>query len=1036
MSSTRLFWGHFTKLKYFKNSILRSTMDHKRTYGNYSGQSGTGNNPYSGEWYKDDNPPQKSQVYSRGGRRGGRGGRRGGYGRARRSNMDDNGEWKQRSAGRGRGRGGHPSGLKGRDIGLWYAQRGKERRLEKEMHNRKTIHMDEQQIGQVNHALSDARFQSKKQEIPDSKVSGSSHEADFGCIENESPENVSDFLPFSDNDKSWFSTPLRLGADLTINKTLKDELAEKVNDSHYIGMQKFRKTLPAFKKRIDLMKLINSNQVIVISGETGCGKTTQVPQFILDDAIENNNGMACKIVCTQPRRISAISVAERVADERSERCGEISSCGYQIRLDSKLPRSSASILYCTTGILIQCLKSDPLLQNISHIVLDEIHERDLQTDFLITIVKNIVETRNDLKVILMSATLNAELFSSYFDNCPCFHIPGFTFPVQSLFLEEIMDVTKYDPPDAAYRLIDDVERFNNGQMKRREAEKFSKKNIDRDIAKKWREYEKTELSSRFPEWACDKLYAMHLYTQSGIDPQLIVATIKYIVNEQPRGAILVFVPGWMDIKAVHDQLQRDRQFSPSRFLIIPLHSMMPTANQRQVFDRPPPGVTKIVIATNIAETSITIDDVVHVIDSGKIKLTDFDHMTNIASLQMRWVSRANAKQRNGRAGRVQEGFCYHLYTKLQEQDFSDFLLPEMLRTPLDQLCLQIRVLELGKIEVFLSKVMEPPPSEGIELSIQKLIALSAMDVDQRLMPLGYHLARLPVEPQIGKMILMGAIFSCLDPVLTIAANLSFKDPFVVPLGKEREADRRKKDIADGTNSDHLMLLNAYQGWESSVREGHREESQYCWDNFLSKSTLGMLRDMKGQFAQQLHSIGFCSSPSPKDPIMNKLSNNKKVVLAVVCSGLYPNIAKINFSKPYKPVKIITKSEKVNFHPKSVNYEACGEKFSERWLCYYLKMKTSVIYLFDTSEVTAYPLLFFGGNISAYYDLKMKGDVIAVDDWIVFKSKPNIAKLVKDLRIALDDILEKKIRDPDITVLTNNDTASKVLSSIVDLITTE
>lgn len=925
------------------------------------------------------------------------------------------------------------SGLRGKAIGMYYAAKGKQRKKEMEMKNRKTIHMDEGQIGELNQALCDAQTN-----LTDESTSAKSHEVEEYLEFQETLSEMQELLDVSCSD-TWLDLDTKTNENNPLNKRLLEELQDKTENEKYNKMLEFRKKLPAFDKRDELLNLLNKEQVIVISGETGCGKTTQVPQFILDDAISQNKGLQCRIVCTQPRRISAISVAERVAAERAERCGEGNSCGYQIRLDSKLPRSHACILYCTTGILLQWLKSDSKLDRVSHLILDEIHERDIQSDFLITIVKDIIKVRKDLKIILMSATLNAQLFSEYFNHCPTFHIPGFTYPVRSMFLEEILDFTKYSPPREAWEFGDEVRRFCNRDMKRHKSLRFmNKQDINPNFLHKWDQYVDSTLRQTISEPCIDKLFAMHAYSQNKIDTELIGATIKYIIAEQPKGTILVFVPGWMEIKAVNEELLKDRQFASPKFLIIPLHSLMPTTSQRQVFERPPEGVTKIVIATNIAETSITIDDIVHVIDSGKIKLTEFDHRTNMGTLQMKWVSHANAKQRRGRAGRVQEGFCYHLYSKHQQQQFVDFFLPEMLRTPLDQLCLQIRVMQLGKVDEFLSKVMEPPDSDAIALSIRKLVGLSAMDTEQNLTPLGYHLSKLPVEPQIGKMILMAAIFSCLDPVLTIAASLSFKDPFVIPLGKEHDANRQRKKLANGYNSDHVMLLNAFNGWKDAKYYGYREESDYCWENFLSQSTLKMLDDMKSQFARHLHDIGFAPSSNSKDPAMNKLSENMKVVLAIVCAGLYPNICKLNpVGNPKVPVKLSTKTErKLEFHPKSVNYGAAANRFNEQWLCYYLKMKTSSIFVFDASEITAFPLLFFGGNIASYYDEEMQGDVIAVDEWIVFKSKPHIAKLVKELRGALDEILRQKIQNPDITILTKDDASGKVLSAIVDLITTE
>uniref|UniRef100_A0A2K5C9E1 ATP-dependent DNA/RNA helicase DHX36 n=1 Tax=Aotus nancymaae TaxID=37293 RepID=A0A2K5C9E1_AOTNA len=781
--------------------------------------------------------------------------------------------------------------------------------------------------------------------------------------------------------------------DGTLDQQLLEDLQKKKNDLRYIEMQHFREKLPSYGMQKELVNLIDNHQVTVISGETGCGKTTQVTQFILDNYIERGKGSACRIVCTQPRRISAISVAERVAAERAESCGNGNSTGYQIRLQSRLPRKQGSILYCTTGIILQWLQSDPHLSSVSHIVLDEIHERNLQSDVLMTVVKDLLNFRSDLKVILMSATLNAEKFSEYFGNCPMIHIPGFTFPVVEYLLEDIIEKIRYVPEQKEQR--SQFKRgFMQGHVNRQEKEE--KEAIYKE---RWPDYVR-ELRRRYSSSTVDVIEMMD---DDKVDLNLIVALIRYIVLEEEDGAILVFLPGWDNISTLHDLLMSQVMFKSDKFLIIPLHSLMPTVNQTQVFKRTPPGVRKIVIATNIAETSITIDDVVYVIDGGKIKETHFDTQNNISTMSAEWVSQANAKQRKGRAGRVQPGHCYHLYNGLRASLLDDYQLPEILRTPLEELCLQIK---------------------------------NALDKQEELTPLGVHLARLPVEPHIGKMILFGALFCCLDPVLTIAASLSFKDPFVIPLGKEKIADARRKELAKDTKSDHLTVVNAFKGWEEARRRGFRYEKDYCWEYFLSSNTLQMLHNMKGQFAEHLLGAGFVSSRNPKDPESNINSDNEKIIKAVICAGLYPKVAKIrlNFGKKRKMVKVYTKTDGlVAVHPKSVNVEQTD--FHYNWLIYHLKMRTSSIYLYDCTEISPYCLLFFGGDISIQKDNDQ--ETIAVDEWIIFQSPARIAHLVKELRKELDILLQEKIESPH--PVDWNDTKSRdcaVLSAIIDLIKTQ
>ncbi|NXA66531.1 DHX36 helicase, partial [Mohoua ochrocephala] len=938
------------------------------------------------------------------------------------------------SAGGPGGRGRHPGHLKGREIGLWYARKQGQKSRDADRQQRAVVRMDERREEQIVQLLNSVQTKPDKEQEAMSWWSGDE--------EGPSPEQPAKVK--SDAEKApvrqipaFEKTSLdyeveylceKTEQDADLDERLKEDLMKKRSDPRYIEMQRFREKLPSYGMREELVQLINNNRVTVISGETGCGKTTQVTQFILDDHIERGLGSTCRIVCTQPRRISAISVAERVAAERAEGCGNGRSTGYQIRLQSRLPRKQGSILYCTTGIVLQWLQSDKHLSSISHVILDEIHERNLQSDVLMSIIKDLLNVRLDLKVILMSATLNAEKFSEYFDHCPMIHIPGFTFPVVEYLLEDVIEkLRQVYTPEKMDRRLHWRKGFMQGHVSR--PEKEEKEEIYRQ---QWPGYLR-QLQGRYSASTID---ALEMMDDDKVDLDLVAALIKHIVLEEEDGAILVFLPGWDNISTLHELLMSQVMFKSDRFIIIPLHSLMPTVNQTQVFKKTPPGVRKIVIATNIAETSITIDDVVFVIDGGKIKETHFDTQNNISTMAAEWVSKANAKQRKGRAGRVQPGHCYHLYNGLRASLLDDYQLPEILRTPLEELCLQIKILKLGGIAYFLSKLMDPPSRDAVTLAINHLMELNALDRQEELTPLGVHLARLPVEPHIGKMILFGALFCCLDPVLTIAASLSFKDPFVIPLGKEKVADARRKELSKNSKSDHLTVVNAFTGWEEARESGFRNEKDYCWEHFLSSNTMQMLHNMKGQFAEHLLAAGFVNSRNPKNPKSNTNSGNEKLLKAVICAGLYPKVAKIrpSFSKKRKMVKVCTKTDgSVNIHPKSVNVEET--EFHYNWLVYHLKMRTSSIYLYDCTEVSPYCLLFFGGDISIQKDKDQ--DTIAVDEWIVFQSPARIAHLVKNLRQELDDLLQEKIENPqpvEWNDIKSRDTA--VLTAIIDLITTQ
>ncbi|XP_056334421.1 ATP-dependent DNA/RNA helicase DHX36 isoform X2 [Danio aesculapii] len=949
------------------------------------------------------------------------------------------------------GRGKHPSHLKGREIGLWYAKWGGIKKSEAERRSRAVVQMDESREKHITQLLNSVQRDMGRDVHPSTSQSWRIKEEACGhsYFDGDDPLETQSTMPLSkvepkeekreDEIKSRASLKKELNEtnleyllqDIvripSLDEELKQDQQKKEDNAAYIEMLKFRKKLPSYGMREELLRLISANRVLVISGETGCGKTTQVTQFILDDFIQRGLGSLCRVVCTQPRRISAISVAERVAVERAEPVGEGKSCGYQIRLQSRLPRKQGSVLYCTTGVILQWLHSDPYLSSITHLVLDEIHERSVQSDILITIVKDLLTAREDLKVVLMSATLNAEKFSKYFNNCPMIHIPGYTFPVTEYLLEDVVELLGFRPQ---YKHRKPYRRRNNHGS----SAQSEKGKIETKYYESWPCYART-LRDRFSDTTIEVLGMMD--DDDKIDLELTAALIRHIVVNENEGAILVFLPGWDNISTLNDLLMTDQMFKSDRFIIIPLHSLMPTVSQTQVFKKPPPGVRKIVIATNIAETSITIDDVVYVIDGGKIKETNFDTQNNIRTMTAEWVSVANARQRKGRAGRVSPGKCYHLYNGLRASLLDNYQLPEIQRTPLEELCLQIKVLKLGPIATFLQKTMDPPSDRAIELAITHLVDLNALDRNEKLTPLGFHLARMPVEPHIGKMILFGALLGCLDPVLIIAASLSFKDPFFIPLGKERIADHRRKMFSQNSRSDHLSIVNAFWGWEDAKGRGSRFEREYCWDNFLSANTLQMLQNMKGQFAEHLLRAGFVNSKDPKDPSSNINSENKKLVKAVIVAGLYPKVAKISPSHNKKrpmPVKVYTKADgKVCIHPKSVNAEET--QFQHKWLVYHLKMKTTSIFLYDCTEVSPFSLLFFGGNISIQKDQDQ--DTIAVDEWIVFQSPGRIAHLVKDLKKELDVLLEEKIKSPH--PVDWKDQQSKdcaVISAIIDLITTQ
>lgn len=538
------------------------------------------------------------------------------------------------------------------------------------------------------------------------------------------------------------------------SESLLEKFAILQTDENYIKMQEFRQSLPTFFQKQIIVDAIRDNQVVLIKGATGSGKTTQICQYILDDALINSTGGSCRIICTQPRRLAATSIAERVAAERAQKLGN--SVGYHIRLDKILPRESGgSILFCTTGVILKMLESDSSLSQYSHVFLDEVHERQVHTDVSLGVLKLVLKQRTDLKVILMSATLTVLQLSAYFDNCPVIEIPGVTFPVEEFFLEDVIKETQY---------------FYFQEPK------FGRKN-DHDMKTEFDQLIRPYVNSIKDKYSTNVIKALLKMDSENGDIELVEELIFHISKNRPNGAILVFLPGYEQISKLLMKLQKSTRFPQDKFKIYPLHSLLTGSDQRSIFLRPPEGVRKVILSTQMAETSITIDDVVYVINSGKHKITQFNNQKNLNELQLTWLTKANAAQRRGRAGRVQPGVCYHLYSRGRANLLNDFETPEILRIRLEEVILSIKVLGIKDVKMFLNTLIDPPSEDVIIRSIDMLKRMDALSIDEELTPLGLHLAKLPVHPQIGKMILLSAIFSCVNPIATVAASLSFKSPF-------------------------------------------------------------------------------------------------------------------------------------------------------------------------------------------------------------------------------------------------------------------
>uniref|UniRef100_A0A1J3CC48 RNA helicase n=1 Tax=Noccaea caerulescens TaxID=107243 RepID=A0A1J3CC48_NOCCA len=863
--------------------------------------------------------------------------------------------------------------------------------------------------------------------------------------------------------------------------SLQQKHVNKKKTRKYKDMLKTRNALPISEVKNDILQHLKERDVLVVCGETGSGKTTQVPQFILDDMIESGHGGHCNIICTQPRRIAAISVAQRVADERCESSpgSDDSLVGYQVRLESA--RSDKTrLLFCTTGILLRKLAGDKTLNDVTHIIVDEVHERSLLGDFLLIILKSLIEkqscdnTSRKLKIILMSATVDAVLFSSYFAHCPVITAQGRTHPVTTHFLEEIYERTSYllAPDSPAALRSDSSIKDKLGSVNDRRG----KKNL---VLAGWGDdYLLSEdclnpfyVSNNYNSYSDQTQQNLKRLNEDAIDYELLEELICHIDDTCKEGAILVFLPGVAEIYALLDRLAASYRFrGPSADWLLPLHSSVASTEQKKVFLRPPEDIRKVIVATNIAETSITIDDVVYVIDSGKHKENRYNPHKKLSSMVEDWISKANVRQRAGRAGRVKPGICFSLYTRHRfEKLMRPYQVPEMLRMPLVELCLQIKLLGLGHIKPFLSKALEPPSEGAITSAISLLHEVGAVEGDEELTPLGHHLAKLPVDVLIGKMLLYGGIFGCLSPILSIAAFLSYKSPFVYPKDEKQNADRAKlallsdnRDKSIDLNnsdkqSDHLLMMVAYDKWVRILNErGMSAAQRFCESKFLSSSVMRMIRDMRVQFGTLLADIGLINLPktgefagrkkenldvwfSDKTQPFNMYSQKPEVVKAILCAGLYPNIAANDKGITETAVNSLTKQgnqtksysawydgrREVHIHPSSINSNF--KAFQYPFLVFLEKVETHKVYLRDTTIVSPFSILLFGGSINVHH----QSGSVTIDGWLKLAAPAQTAVLFKELRLTLHSILKDLIRKPEKSGIVHNEVVKSMVHLLIE-----
>ncbi|WP_122880033.1 ATP-dependent RNA helicase HrpA, partial [Burkholderia pseudomallei] len=562
----------------------------------------------------------------------------------------------------------------------------------------------------------------------------------------------------------------------------------------------FAESLPVSGKRDEIARAIAAHPVVIVCGETGSGKTTQLPKICLALGRGLGAGGAGLIGHTQPRRLAASSTGRRIAEELGTPFGEV--VGYKVRFTDNLA-PGASVKLMTDGILLAETQTDPLLKAYDTLIIDEAHERSLNIDFLLGYLRQILPKRPDLKLIVTSATIDAERFARHFGSderpAPVIEVSGRLYPVEVRY-RPIAD----DRPAA----VRHAEGASSG----------------RDRAKSAREAERDLMDG-------------------------IVDAVDELCREGP-GDVLVFLPGEREIRDAAEAL---RKHHPPHTEILPLFARLSAAEQERVFKAS--NARRIVLATNVAETSLTVPGIRYVVDTGLARVKRYSYRNKVEQLQIEPISQAAANQRAGRCGRVADGVCIRLY---EESDFAGrarFTDPEILRSSLASVILRMKSLHLSAIESF--PFIEPPPGRAIADGYQLLNELGAVDDDNALTPLGRELARLPLDPRVGRMILAARDQQALREVLVIASALSVQDPRERPVDAQEQADQAHRRFAD-ERSEFLQWLRIWAWFEEAVahKKSNRQLVDACRQHFLSHLRLREWRDVHSQLLTVVREHGW------------------------------------------------------------------------------------------------------------------------------------------------------------------------------------
>ncbi|XP_009958204.1 PREDICTED: putative ATP-dependent RNA helicase TDRD9, partial [Leptosomus discolor] len=613
--------------------------------------------------------------------------------------------------------------------------------------------------------------------------------------------------------------------------------------------------VPIAKHREEIVSLIESNSVVIVQGPTGSGKSTQIPQYILDHYVQQS--VYCKIAVTQPRKIGASSIARWISKERSWTLGGF--IGYQVSLEN-ISTKETRLLYMTTGVLLQKVVSAKSLAEFTHVFIDEVHERTEEIDFLLLIIRKLLRTNSrSVKVILMSASINCEEFADYFAlpvhnglNPACvLKVEGKPYAVEEYYLDDLKHTVHFKLP--SQRIGEPV--------------------------------------------IVTEMYEIAMSLMRSFDELEAKSNSLSVTSE--CGSVLVFLPGLSEISYMHSCLSNMYR---KRWQVYTLHSRVTLEEQSNVFLPTVPGCRKIILSTNIAESSVTIPDVKYVIDFCLTRTLVCDEETNYQSLRLCWASKMDCNQRKGRAGRVSKGYCYRLVHK----DFWTVFIPEksvpeMLRCPLASTVLKIKQLDMGRPKDLLATALSPPSLGDIERTILQLKELGALTTcaqkeenphDGELTFLGRVLAQLPVDLHLGKLIVLGHVFGCLEECLIIAAALSLRNIFVVPFKQHIGGYSNKLYFARNSKSDCIAIVNAFKAWQACRQRGElkhpKEELEWGRSNCIHIKKVREVSELFHNLKKRVREFNMCVNAEPSATDQEGLYKQRFILQVVIAGAFYPN----------------------------------------------------------------------------------------------------------------------------------------------------